>query len=1738
MGVKTYADPQGAIGAAVPDKSVQQRVYTRSDDAQTGKEFAQSVSIPCRASQQKPLDSDYPKTNYSASPIKVAHDYGMHSGITMENTAAANTMSRISNTNREFKPTMPTDMHSDSPSVSPITPVRYTDSQMPAVPRAETRVKTEKSFEAGPEHYKVQPETRQNYRAEFSSPDSRKVFAVSKDSSNAPLSPQMVKQSALNASIIREYNINSERNPSYKNSNNEPPELINYREKLKTANDNHFVGSKYEDFKIKENREYSTQKSSANAGSVTPKVRDRSAGFNEAAKPAKTADGHVGIPVEAPIVSVQPPVLQKPAGYEVKTQGSREQRYRVVKPNAFDASKSADISLNISPTFNVMHYGSQRDNLQEAKNRDPRKAIPIAEDKSGIALPVGVAKQSALDANIIREYNKSKKANPLYKDNEKVPSAFVNYQAKLKAASDNNIINKEIAAATIKEPRKRGGYREGTTTDAVDTGTMNFAAKASKDADISVQKDLRSTSIAGKVASPAKNPASRAQALPEMAAQTKSKRDLKEAAASPSMEFSVQRSRGELLKQDARKVFSIKEDTSGMAISAATAKQKALDASVIREFNANGKKGDKEPAALVEYKAQIKAASDSNAMKSKIEAISGVKLTDKPSSSAAVRKNPKRMSNFEYYKARYSKTVFRAARKAAALPIAVVMATVEEGIRDSGAANAIEMGHDIQTLALATFYMSKGTGAKLIKEGTGDIKNAKALEKFDKDQLKILKDLKRERNQLLVSINKELHLTGNIAPLLGTPDGIDAILARTDLTQKTRENLLKLKANLLKAEGIGTWLDQNARALDQFFDSQTLARYGVKSVGGLDLKGVEQLYKFQTLQAAQQMAALKAAVPAEVFEKIGAGDIEKFVEAMENGTLKQLLAQLKGSNASELADALMKNIKAQKLLRSRFQVMKGTKAAKYFKAGTHMFKHFALRKFGDAMRQTDVDGLHAMADFAEGIHNTRDLVRLSKSVGKGAYKAGKKTVELTKKVVKTVSPGRKMVDKQVNDLVVNKFLPKPKAPKNLIARQISQADLMKQASAGQKALNAVKQTGLKVASMAKTAAAKAKAAAQLVVNGVKAIGQTVATAGKAILPLIATPVGLLVTVIIVCIFMVVFIVLNVFCADDEADIQKIVDKINNERDEVVLQSVYDSFRGETDPLGNPYGYTTLDGKTSDNIQHGVTWEYENGISNNTAEIISLAAVYYQQNWPSSNDIANLFSSDDRAFFTYCRDLAGYALDVTARESHPYSCLVKGGCVLGYRDNGLSVTIKDYKLTTSEHSCEVDNPECGDYDVDGIWRWNNGHGEDKVVTETKVEDDGEHDVIVYFQNKLPDGANESELTKLPDEYTVVSDGGEISSEDVHGNLVIDASSCNLYKGNLNDWFVKPDDGLSASFTVVTHLDDEHEERDTYTVTFGGEGDSYEAIPWCPGELNDSLHGHYDLTCTVYLVGYDEYTDPCLKPDAPESDDVETDEDGVKGGTGTLVPLAHAVNDGILTRTVTKLNQYMQPYSGGTAARYTKTVTLPEGDDGFTFWYDSNNEDSDGNVAWAKLLYASDWEELYGVTKGIKCKSFGSKFTDEEVNEFLDGMDFSNISDGRQRIVAAAFANSGQFSYSLGSKPVGGPGNVGVKGAYDCSGYVRYLFWLCGYSFDAVNTADYPGAADLQEISISEMQPGDMQVMLSADNGGSMGHVRVFLGVSGGKAMWGECVGSRGSCVNSWTNAEAGMYNCRYYRYTGF
>ena len=1148
---------------------------------------------------------------------------------------------------------------------------------------------------------------------------------------------------------------------------------------------------------------------------------------------------------------------------------------------------------------------------------------------------------------------------------------------------------------------------------------------------------------------------------------------------------------------------------------------------------------DYESGTLTNYRSQMARAENREAMRDRFESATGIH--PRSNNGAVTRIDTARedaiANKFKQYKIHYSNGT-SLARKAAALPLSIAISVTAEAMRDSGGGKAVELVHDTVEYAKIVRYAALKNGNKLIASGTdGTFNGAKAFRKFDKDQCDALKELTSERNILMANINRTLKVSGSVSPLLTSQTEIDRFLARTDISTDARKNLEKLKANFDKTARTGTWLDQNARSIDEVMNPYDLQNLGIRSIGQLSERDLKKLIRDFDRNSAEKLRQLANNLPNDIAEKLGVYDVKLFAKRVKDGTLEQLLKEgkLQGIN-KELAEKILKNQSVRNMLNNRRKVMVGKRNVQLKKRGKRIGGHVVVRKASKILGESEEAGLQAVASGIHNVQNVRETARLAKNIAKGSYKTGKATVKIVRKsAAKIEQVGQSIIDKQVDKMMLDRFRVKPK-PKGPVSPRMLDNSAMLHKKGKKKALQAVQNAGIKITQAAKKVFAATKVAAKAAIEAVKAG----AAAVKSIIAAIAGGgVALIIACFVVLVIVIIVLILSVFGADDEADIQKIVDKVNTERDDVVLDSIYDAFKGETDPNGKPYGYTTLDGQTSDNLLHGVTWEYADGISNNTAEIISLAAVYYQQNWPSSSDIVNLFSADDRAFFKFCRDLAGYGLDVTAQESHPYSCMHRGGCVLGYRDNGQKVEIKDYKLTTTEHHCtEGNTAECGYFDWWGVFQWASEHGPGNTITESKVEEDGTHDVYVYFPNNLPDGAKQSDLTKLPDDYTVITNGAEIDASDVHGNLVFDAASSNLYKGTLDDWFVEPSDGLSASFTVVTKLDDEHEERDTYTVTFGGGGDSYEAIPWCPGELSDNQNGHYDLNCTVYLVGYDQYEELCIHPDAPESEDVPVDEDGIKGGTGTLVPLAHEINDGQLTRTVTKLNQWMQPYSGGTAARYTSTVTLPDPEDGFTCWYDDNGEDKDGNVAWAKLLYSQDWEELYGVTNGIKCRSFGSKFSDDEINEFLDGMDFSNISDARQRLVAAAIANSGQFSYSLGSKPVGGPGHVGVKGSYDCSGYVRYLFWLCGFNFDAVNTADYPGAGDLLQISASELQPGDMQVMLSTDVGGAIGHVRVFLGVSGGKALWGECVGSRGSCVNTWTNSEAGMKNCRYYRYTGF
>lgn len=581
------------------------------------------------------------------------------------------------------------------------------------------------------------------------------------------------------------------------------------------------------------------------------------------------------------------------------------------------------------------------------------------------------------------------------------------------------------------------------------------------------------------------------------------------------------------------------------------------------------------------------------------------------------------------------------------------------------------------------------------------------------------------------------------------------------------------------------------------------------------------------------------------------------------------------------------------------------------------------------------------------------------------------------------------------------------------------------------------------------------------------------------------------------------IVTTMICTEQVEDLQRFVTYLNEYRNNAIMDEIYMAFRGETDPNRNPYGYRTLTGRKSDNMLHGVTWNYANGIANDTAEIISLAAVYFQQQWPPSSAFSTM---EGYTLFDYCRALTAYGLDVVATESHPYSCLTYGGCVKGYRSEGESVTIKDYRLET--HSCAEDGDECGDYNEDGSWEWNYGHSAGNYTYEW-VED-GEHEVTVFFPIVFPDTANNSPLCVLP-ENAVKLDSSTISAEDCTGNIVLPN---NLYTGIPGDWFYTPGD-FSASFTVEQG-EGETKRSDVYRVDF----ENATAIPWCPGELHDGQYGHYDLNCTIYLTGYDSYADP------------ETQSaNGDAGGAGNLVALAHAVNDGSLTRQVVKQNQQGVEYTGNaTASRYTRTVTLPAGAAGFTHWYDATDTDVDGNVAWAEILYKMDWEELYHITDGIKCRTVGAVLNQEELDAILAelGLDGENA---RAQVVAFALACQGRFTYEQPTSLRGGPGAPSVGANLDCSSFVRYCYWALGLPFSAGNTSAYASAGDLIAIDPSTVEPGDLRVVYA--RGEIQGHVQMYVG--GGS--WIECCYGYGVGLN-YSNGFMTSHPCYYFTYAGF
>lgn len=74
---------------------------------------------------------------------------------------------------------------------------------------------------------------------------------------------------------------------------------------------------------------------------------------------------------------------------------------------------------------------------------------------------------------------------------------------------------------------------------------------------------------------------------------------------------------------------------------------------------------------------------------------------------------------------------------------------------------------------------------------------------------------------------------------------------------------------------------------------------------------------------------------------------------------------------------------------------------------------------------------------------------------------------------------------------------------------------------------------------------------------------------------------------------------SVFGTNRIEDVQTLVQEINDYRNAAVTEGIYQAFQNDVDPNGNPYGYDSLTGQRSNNLQHGVTWNYANGIYNDT-----------------------------------------------------------------------------------------------------------------------------------------------------------------------------------------------------------------------------------------------------------------------------------------------------------------------------------------------------------------------------------------------------------------------------------------------------------------------------------------------------------------------------------------------------------
>lgn len=108
-------------------------------------------------------------------------------------------------------------------------------------------------------------------------------------------------------------------------------------------------------------------------------------------------------------------------------------------------------------------------------------------------------------------------------------------------------------------------------------------------------------------------------------------------------------------------------------------------------------------------------------------------------------------------------------------------------------------------------------------------------------------------------------------------------------------------------------------------------------------------------------------------------------------------------------------------------------------------------------------------------------------------------------------------------------------------------------------------------------------------------------------------------------------------------------------------------------------------------------------------------------------------------------------------------------------------------------------------------------------------------------------------------------------------------------------------------------------------------------------------------------------------------------------------------------------------------------------------------------------------------------------------------WDSLNQFQKNAIMAAYSRIGKTSYLWSGKP-SGPGNTGIGGGLDCSGFVSWVIWTASgnafnQSTDSLAASISSSSSGLTQIDASNVQPGDIVVLRRPNNSG---HALLYAG----------------------------------------